>query len=293
MIKLALIAYVLLLCVLVSTQAATVSRHGVSIEYDPATFSEVFCNEWARSPRPRTHVWGPGDHFRSGELNFVFSNPSTRASVIVSLTPTAHRSHDYFEKTYPHIAARIRVLKDVLRERRPLPQLDENRRPIHPIWQHAVYLVSKVRYFDFPWGSAIALLEFDAQDGGNVAGYDPRIESSRLNYAMYGLTADQRFYVSSSLDVVHPELERREHKRLLHDSVSDAEYDAYLRRATRLTEQSRDETFSPPLTVLHNVMSSVTLDAKQARPDKWHRFRNRRKIALAPLPVRESLEKPR
>lgn len=282
MTKRILTAFALLLCISVEIEAATVTRHGVSIEYDPAMFSEVFCNEWARSPRPRPHVWGPGDDFRSGELDFVFKTPSPIGSVIVSLTPTAHRSPEYFDQTYPHIAARIRALKDVLRERRPLPQRDENRRAIHPIWQHAVYLVSRLRYFDFSWGSATALLEFDAQDAGNVAGYDPGIESSRLSYAMYGLTADQRFYVSGSLDVVHPELERREHKRLLNDSVSDAEYDAYLDRATRLTEQSREESFSPSLTVLHNLMGSLTIDPQQARPDKWHRFRTRRGIAMKP-----------
>jgi hypothetical protein len=273
-------ACTLLLYNCVAIDAATVTRYGVSIDYDPAFFSEVFCNESPRTPRTRNHVPKPEDHFTPGELTFVLKSPSKIGSAIVTLTPTTHRNAEYFNQAYPDIAARIRTLKDLLRKHRALPQIDENRRPIHPIWQHLVYLISKVSYFDFPWGSAIGLLEFDDQTFGHAAGYDAQFGWSRLDYAMYGLTADERFYVSGNLDVVHPELERRENKRLGSRSFGDPEYYAYLERATRLTERRPDESFSPSLTVLQQLIGSIKIDATQARPEKWHRLRDRRKITI-------------
>ena len=105
---------------------------------------------------------------------------------------------------------------------------------------------------------------------------------TRLHYQIHGLTADDRFYVSGRLDVLHPELERRENKRLEKQPLGGDDYAAYLKRATRLTERSREESFSPSLTVLHKMMGSLTVDPKQARPEKWHRFRLRRGRALEP-----------
>ena len=276
-------ACVLLVCIVGSIDAATVSRHGVSIDYDAAAYSQVFYNEWVRRPRPRRHVsQGPGDHFTPGELSFVFKAPSPAGSVLVRLTPTSHRSADYFNDTYPHASAEIRKLKELLRDRPAHPEIGASGERIDPVSKHSAFLVSKVQYFDFPWGSAIGFLHFSAQDEGAAAGFDPQFGWTRLHYYMHGLTADDRFYVSGTLDVVHPELERRENKRFEKQPPVGAEYAAYLKRATRLTERSREESFSPSLTVLHKLMGSLTIDPKQALPDKWHRFRIRRGIALEP-----------
>jgi hypothetical protein len=272
----------LLLWMRPASHAATVARHGASLDYDPAAFKEVYCFEWGRSPRPREHVPQPDDHFRSGELTFVLKTLSPTGSINVSLTPTTHRNAEYFKNTYPHISAEIAAVSDLLRDRPALPRIAENRQPQHPVLQHPVYLISKVRFFDYPWGSAIGLLEFDAQDSGNVAGIDPRFGWSRLAYTMYGLTADRRFYVNARMDVVHPELERGDNRRLVSELVSEAEYDAYLRRATRLMERSADEAFSPSLAVLHQVVSSLRINSKEALPEKWHRMRGRRKIEIEP-----------
>lgn len=261
--------------------AATVTRHGVTIEYEPALVSEAFCHEKAAKPRPRNQPPRIERDFTPAELTFVLRSRLQIGSVHLSLSPTTHRSVDYFNQAYPDLAPNLRRLRQLLRDRPRLPELDERRRPIDPLSQHPVYLISKVRYFDFPWGSAIGFLQFDAQDAGNPAGFDPGLDLSRLSYLIYGLTADERFHVTGSLDVVHPKVERRESKRLLANrSLSDDQYGAYLDRATRLMEQGTDESFSPPLTVLHKVMASVAIDATKARPEKWHRFRNRHKITL-------------
>ena len=273
--------------------AATVTRHGISIEYDPAAFVETFCVEKAPKPRPRNHPPRIERDFTPAELTFVLRSPSDIGGAQLSFTPTSHRNTAYFNEAYPDLAPEIERLKEILQARPALPRLDENKRPIDPLSQHPVYLISKVQYFDFPWGSAIGFLHFDAQDEGNAAGYDPIFGWSRLGYYLHGLTTDERFYVNGSLDVVLPELERGENKRMNERPTLGDAYAAYLTRATRLMERSPDESFNPSLAVLHNLMTSLRIGPRQARPEKWHRFRNRRKIALAPLPVRESLEKPR
>ena len=179
--KRTLTACALLVCIVVSIDAATVSRHGVSIQYDPGAFSEVFYNEWVRSPRPRRYVsQQPGEHFKPGDLSFVFKGPPPVGSVIVSLTPTSHRSADYFKETYPHASAEIRKLKELLRGRPANPEIGASGERIHPVSEHSAFLVSKVQYFDFSWGSAIGFLHFSAQDEGAAAGFDPQFGWTRL-----------------------------------------------------------------------------------------------------------------
>ena len=266
----------------VAVAAATVSRHGVSMEYDPQMVLEAVCSEKAAKPRPPNHPSRIERDFTPAELTFSLVSRSKIGGASVSLSPTTHRNVDYYDQAYPDLAPEIEKLKQLLRDRPRHPERDKHRRTIHPLSQHPYYLISKVRYFDFPWGSAIGFLNFDAQDAGNPAGFDPQIEWTRLGYNIYGLTGDGRFYVSGSLKVVHPELERGENKRLLiNGDVRGDEYNAYLDRATRLMEQAADESFSPHLTVLHKLMSSISFDAKHARPEKWHRFRDRRRITPA------------
>lgn len=260
----------------VAAAEGTAKRHGVSIEYDTAEFPEAVWMEEAAKPRPRNHVPRHDDYFRPPSLTIRLRTAAKIGHASVKLTSTAHRTVQYFDEAYPDTAGEIRKLKELLRDRPAHPEIDAKGETVHPVSQGPAHLVSKVRYVDFPWGSAIAFLEFSAQDFGPAAGFDAAFGWTRLNYYMYGLTADERYYVCGTLDVVLPELERGENKRIAEEHVTNDEYFAYLKRATRLMEQRPHESFSPSLSVLHKLMATLTINPKEARLQTWHRFRDRK-----------------
>jgi hypothetical protein len=106
----------------------------------------------------------------------------------------------------------------------------------------------QVQYLDFKSGKGVRYL---TQFNNGMA----PVNNKQLTYTFQGLTSDGRYYVAAVLPVTHPALPA--------DSTGDGlvldDYTSYLAQTIDMLEQQPADSFTPGLSVLDALVSSIEL----------------------------------
>jgi hypothetical protein len=114
---------------------------------------------------------------------------------------------------------------------------------------------SNVQIVSFKNGEGIRYLTMHVQDVAPIL-------NEGLFYTFQGLTSDKQYYVSFSIPVSHPAL-----TNTWDDYFADLEYQefsdnfrAYVEKDREVLNSSPDAAFSPPLTILDQLVESIMVD---------------------------------
>jgi hypothetical protein len=115
------------------------------------------------------------------------------------------------------------------------------------------YMVARLRRKQFSWGSAVSFLSQFTQDT-----LLPAPHNGRLEYQVWGVTADRKYTVVASVSVSHPKLPDEEDDP---DSLRSARTIEELKRDPdyKLIERCQPEEFTPALTAFDKMLDSLII----------------------------------
>ena len=124
--------------------------------------------------------------------------------------------------------------------------------PFLPLFNAAQVMHAHVQYLDFKNGQGVRYLtEFDQ-------GIVP-INNHELIYTYQGLTGDGRYYVAAVLPVNHPSLPANETVSGNEPPEFTSDFPAYLANVAGMLNTQAAATFTPDLTLLDAMMSSIEI----------------------------------
>lgn len=116
------------------------------------------------------------------------------------------------------------------------------------------YMVARLRRKQFRWGNAVTFLSQFTQDT-----LLPAPHNGRLEYEVWGVTADRKYTVTARISVSHPKLPDSEDDP---DSLRDFRTIEALKRDPdyKLIEKCKPEEFTPSLTAFDAMLDSLTIN---------------------------------
>jgi len=108
------------------------------------------------------------------------------------------------------------------------------------------YMVARLRRKQFSWGHAVSFLSQFTQD---MALESP--VNGRLDYNVWGVTADRKYTIIASILVSHPKLERSRDYRSVEELKHDRDY--------KRIERCKSEEFEPSLTAFDEMLDSLAI----------------------------------
>lgn len=125
--------------------------------------------------------------------------------------------------------------------------------PFLPAWNAGEVFHSNIKYLTFQNGTGIRYLS-------NYAQAVTAVNNNALFYSFQGITSDGKYYVSAVLPVRHPSL--RENSDMTQQEYDDLSknYDAYLSQQIMMLNGQTDQSFSPGLDLLDQMMMSIKIE---------------------------------
>ena len=122
--------------------------------------------------------------------------------------------------------------------------------PFLPLFNAAQVMHTHVQYLDFKTGQGLRYLTMFSQ------GIVP-INNNELIYTYQGLTSDRRYYVAAVLPVTHPSLPADGNVTGKEPPEFTSDFTAYLANTAASLNTQPAESFTPNLTLLDAMMSSI------------------------------------
>ena len=124
--------------------------------------------------------------------------------------------------------------------------------PFLPLFNAAQVMHAHVQYLDFKTGQGLRYLTMFSQ------GIVP-INNNELIYTYQGLTSDRRYYVAAVLPVTHPSLPADGNVSGKEPPEFTSDFTAYLANTAASLNTQPAESFTPNLTLLDAMMSSIEI----------------------------------
>jgi hypothetical protein len=217
---------------------------GVTFAYDPQIASSVSGQEVAAIAEGQGAPW----EIQPATITFSFDgypvvgNDHTPQILVWSVTD--------FEKVSDGAAQEIAALRQAIAVHPS--SFPDSGLPFLPTWNAAQVFHTKVSYFPFANGQGIRYLTMYAQNFATV-------NNKVLFYTYQGLTSDGKYYISAILPVTNAILAPD-------DSIPGGDFEkfsqnikTYMADMTDKLNGQPDEAFVPSLTLLDNMIKSVTI----------------------------------
>ena len=201
---------------------------------------------------------GRVDRFRAGEV--THSDASFRFITTAAFTrqygrfgPRAEKqsdSHTWSVAVYATFSKKVAAAYASTKDGYQLGMTDGTELET-PDW--GSYMVARLRRKQFSWGKAVSFLSQFTQDTSLESPV-----SGRLDYKVWGVTADRKYTVIAGISVSHPKLpeeerdrERSRDYRTIEALKRDPDY--------KLIERCKPEEFTPSLTAFEEMLDSLTI----------------------------------
>ena len=139
------------------------------------------------------------------------------------------------------------LLNDLLKSPREAASM-----PFLPLFNAAQVMHAHVQYLDFKTGQGLRYLTMFSQ------GLVP-VNNNELIYTYQGLTSDRRYYVAAVLPVAHPSLPADGNISGKEPPEFTSDFSAYLANTAASLNTQPAESFTPNLTLLDAMMSSIEI----------------------------------
>jgi len=183
----------------------------------------------------------------------------------VALIPLEDKSVADFSKNYPQLSAAAAQLIDMLKDR---PEAFGIKAPVPDLSSvdETQAIRCKVRYIDLPLISGLAYVtQYTQEDQGNP------VNNEELTYVFQGMTKMDplkpvpektrspnpgRYYVDARFAITHASLPKGidDANRIARDQENQ-----YLRKAEKDLDATPDESFEPSLTVLRDILATISI----------------------------------
>ncbi len=207
---------------------------------------------------PPFNTSGRVDRFRAGEV--TYSDASFRFITTAAFTrhygrfgPRAEKqsgSHIWSVAVYATYSKKVAAAYASKKDGYQLRMTDGPELEI-PDW--GSYMVARVQRKQFRWGNAVSFLSQFSQDSE----FESPV-NGRLNYQVWGVTADRNHTVIASIAVSHPQLpdeERNRERARLVRSIEALKRDPDY----KLIERCKPEEFEPSLKAFDTMLDSLTI----------------------------------
>ena len=201
---------------------------------------------------------GRVDRFRAGEV--TYSDASFRFITTAAFTRQYGRfsrraekqsdSHIWSVAVYATFSKKVAAAYASTKDGYQLGMTDGTELET-PDW--GSYMVARLRRKQFSWGKAVSFLSQFTQDNS----FESPV-SGRLDYKVWGVTADGKYTVVADISVSHPKLPDEEHDR---ERSRDYRTIEALKRDPdyKLIERCKAEEFTPSLTAFDEMLDSLTI----------------------------------
>jgi hypothetical protein len=200
---------------------------------------------------------GRVERYRAGEV--TLSSPPYRFVTTAAVTKqygdfgprtrSQSDSHGWSVKVYATFSKKIAAAYD---SKKDCYQLGMTRGAELEIPDDGSYMIARLRRKRFSWGNAVTFLSQFSQD---LLLASP--SNGRLDYQIWGVTADRKYTVVASIWVSHPKLPNEENHR---ETLRDYRTIQALRRDPdyKLIEKCEPEEFTPSLMAFDQMLDSLT-----------------------------------
>ncbi len=238
---------------------------GVQFSVDPSLATSIWPEVMPATPAPEV-LEGPSFWMvTSKHIRFTFADPrlspersrmgiNLAAEAQILIYPLAELAN-----INPLVPSRIETLHNLLAQRGTVPA---GELPLLPVTNSAQVFHAQAQYLDFGNIQGLRFITQHAQD------FHP-VSSQELFYTFQGITNDEIFYVAAFFPVTTAILPDRPESVALKDwEMISANFDAYLSETTAGLNQLSPAEFTPDLTLLDNVITSLRLESNSLFSNK-------------------------